>query len=248
MSGVDKKLGRIAPASLSASVPDLSDDDVLNYLGKNPGFIERNPEALAVLRPPSEHDGKKIVDFQKFQVEKLQGYLSELDSYQDRLIAATRNNIANQQRIHEAALAALATETLEELIHVVTQDWRDMLDVDVVAIAMVVPAESYLADVLGVVAVENWWIDSILGFDDAAVFRSGSVIGELLYGPATPLVRAEAVARLGGVGSLPEGVLAFGTRDEAGFYPGQGTELLRFLTKVLNHCFSRYSDQWTIND
>ncbi len=247
-----KRARRLDASIVTKGRASVAEADVRTFLEQNPDFLARNPELIAVLHPPSRHaalegdDGDGIVEFHKFQIERLQEYLSELDHYQNRLIAATRSNIANQQRIHEAALAALAAETISELVHTVTQDWCDMLDVDVVGLGLVIPRQISAIRRFGIVPLEGAWIDGILGFDDAAIFRETDVVGKVLFGPATPLVSAEAVARLGGIGSMPEGLLAFGTRDEAGFYPGQGTELLRFLARVLDHSLDRCLQTWMI--
>lgn len=256
MSAVGKKARRLDASIVTKGRASVAEADVRAYLEQNPDFLARNPDLIAILHPPSRHaideggegnegnEGADIVEFHKFQVERLQEYLSELDHYQNRLIAATRSNIANQQRIHEAALAALDAETIGELVHTVTQDWCDMLDVDVVGLGLVIPREASGIARYGIIPLEGAWIDGILGFDDAAIFRQTDVVGEVLFGPAAPLVSAEAVARLGGVGTMPEGLLAFGTRDEAGFYPGQGTELLRFLARVLDHSLDRCLQTW----
>lgn len=42
-------------------------------------------------------------------------------------------------------------------------------------------------------------------------------------------------------GGLPEGVLALGTRTEGTFHPQQGTELLSFLARVVEHAVRRWA-------
>ena len=38
---------------------------------------------------------------------------------------------------------------------------------------------------------------------------------------------------------MPVGLLGFGCRRDGAFHPGQGTELLRFLAKIVEVCVAR---------
>ncbi len=73
-----------------------------------------------------------------------------------------------------------------------------------------------------------------MGTEDTALLRGNVEAAEEIYGPATPLIKAEALIKLEANDHNPLGVLAFGSRDEKFFTPGQGTELLRFLAAAFN--------------
>jgi len=60
-----------------------------------------------------------------------------------------------------------------------------------------------------------------------------------IFGDAGSLVRSAAVARLRLEPLQAEGFLALGSRLEAAFRGGQGTELLRFLAGVIERCLLR---------
>jgi uncharacterized protein YigA (DUF484 family) len=53
------------------------------------------------------------------------------------------------------------------------------------------------------------------------------------------LTPAAALARVRCGADVPAGVLAFGSRRDNAFHPGQGTELLRLLAKVVEVCLIR---------
>ena len=59
---------------------------------------------------------------------------------------------------------------------------------------------------------------------------------ETIFGPAAGLVRSDALIRLTVGRSAPPALLAFGTRHPGYFHAGQGTELLSFLARVIEHC------------
>ena len=63
-----------------------------------------------------------------------------------------------------------------------------------------------------------------------------------LFGAAAGLVRSAALARLRPGKRMPAGLLAFGSRG-ATFRPNQGTELIHFLTRVLESCLHRLAER-----
>ena len=80
---------------------------------------------------------------------------------------------------------------------------------------------------------------------DPAVPDVGTVVGQSvpdiegdpqIYGAATGLVCSEALLRLHPNPQVPTGLLALGSRNRGRFDPGQGTELLIFLARSLDHC------------
>ncbi|HTR84696.1 MAG TPA: DUF484 family protein, partial [Reyranella sp.] len=60
---------------------------------------------------------------------------------------------------------------------------------------------------------------------------------------ASTLVRSQALLRLQLRRDAPQGVLAFGSRTPDKFHPGQGTELLTFLGKVVELTFRGWLDR-----
>ena len=52
----------------------------------------------------------------------------------------------------------------------------------------------------------------------------------------------DALLRVSASNSMPPGLLAFGTRHPGYFNPGQGTELLAFLARILEHCIRTWLD------
>ena len=61
-----------------------------------------------------------------------------------------------------------------------------------------------------------------------------------IFGSASDLVRSAAVSRIYEDDVMPAGLLALGSRTPDMFQPGQGTELLAFLTRVLGLVLRRW--------
>jgi uncharacterized protein YigA (DUF484 family) len=212
--------------------------DVADYLGRNPEFLVNHPELLHALTPPAQQHGKGVLDFQRFVVERLQSDLARLRRAHDEVLAASRANLAAQQRINTAILAFLGATTMEQLVEVALVDLTMHLEIDTV--------------VLGFEAVEHapvaapsrglrlWPKGRIEGWIPAGkdVLLVGSVNADpALFGSASSLVKSQALMRLQLKRNAPIGLLALGARDPGKFSAGQGTELLSFLARALELSF-----------
>ena len=61
-----------------------------------------------------------------------------------------------------------------------------------------------------------------------------------MFGPASTLIRAEALIRLESEPPLPSGLLVLGQRGAQCFETPHGSELLAFLGGVLTRCMGRW--------
>lgn len=220
---------------------DLRVEEVRAYLQGHPDFLAENPDLLSYLTPPEYQKGDNIVDFQRFVVERLRQDVARLDEFQGALLAATRSNLVTQQQVHEAVLAIMDAVSLEHLVHVVTSDWVDMLGVD--AIALCIESAGAAEDLrapLGLTLVPEGTVETLVGLDGAIMLREDVAALPEVFGPAAPLIRAEALVALGSGPLGVPGILAFGSRDPESFAPGQGTELLRFLALTLERMLTEW--------
>ena len=164
----------------------------------------------------------------------------EHDGLRDGLIAASRCNLSSQQQVHAAVLAAMDALDFEHFIHTVTRDWVDMLGLDAVVLAIESPATISPGVRDSLRLLEAGTIDAAMGHDCAVVLRGGLDNPSALFGPANPLVKAEALVRIDAGRVSPPALLALGSRDPATFAPGQGTELVRFLAAVVQRGLDRW--------
>lgn len=221
----------------------LTAEDVKDYLKRHPNFLSENADLLAVLTPPSLRQGDGVVDMQRFMVQRLQRRLAQLSSSQDELIAAGRSNMSIQTLVHAAVLSLLDATTFEHLIHIVTNDFATILDVDVVVLLI---EESELARPhaagSNLYVVRKGAIDRLVGTGREILLRERSEETGSVYGPAASLVRSDALVRLNFSASAPPGLLAMGSRQSEKFHPGQGTELLQFMARAVERCVCAWLD------
>lgn len=212
---------------------NLSSEDVRAYLRNHPDFLIQNPDLIHHLIPPSQDRGRGVVDLQVFMVEKLRADVQRLKSQQRELVGTSRANMHSQNRIHSAVLFLLDARSFEHLIQTITTDLAVLLDLDVAC--LVVESNGHdtpHVQTSGVRVVEPGLIDQFMG--NADVLLNSNIQGDpALYGHAAEWIRSEALIRLHVSSETPEGMLVFGTRDPDAFQPEQGTELIGFLSRVI---------------
>jgi len=180
-----------------------------------------------------------VVDFQDWSLATLRARVAEVEEANQDLIAFARGHSGAVAAIHAAVLAAIEAGSLEHLIHIVTQDWPDILAVDAVALALHVGETGLRADSNGLNYVDRRVIARIMRGLEGVVLR-GVEQGHPLFGPAAPLIRAEALVRLDHPAPHACGLIALGQRAEQRFETRHGSELLAFLGATLARMVGRW--------
>lgn len=224
---------RPAGGKASGSLRDLTAERVAEYLRDNPDFLVNHPDLLEVLQTQEQAAGN-VVDFQHAMVHRLREENEKLRSAQEYLVSTARGNQSIQSRVHDSVLAILRAPSFETMIQTVTTDLAVLLDVDAVTIGVetgdVPIPKAYAA---GIRALPAGAVDAMLGPNRDVMLISQITGDPRLFGAAAGLVRSQAVTRLRASSQAPVGLLALGSRKEDGFTPGQGTELLGFLSRAL---------------
>ena len=216
----------------------ISADQVAAYLRRHPEFLADNPDLLDSQKPPARARGKGIVDLQQFQVQRLRDELGDLTSLRDELISAGRSNLSTQSRVHQAVLAILNARSFEEFVETITTDMAAILDLDVVTIGVEKTEEGGAwRPMAGVYCLEAGDIDERLGPSANILLREEVEGDPTIFDGAAGLVRSDALIRLKISDTTPPALLALGSRQSAAFHAGQGTELLGFLSRVLEVTF-----------
>ena len=180
-----------------------------------------------------------VINFEDRALASLRARVAAAEEANQDLIAFARGHSGAVASIHEAVLAAVEAEGFDHLIHIVTQEWPQILGLDAVAVALFAGDMGVRADASGLQFVDPRVIrKSIAGFE--GVVLRGVDRGHPLFGPACELIRAEALVRLDSEAPLPNGLLALGQRSEQGFETRHGSELLVFLGRVLTRCMGRW--------
>jgi uncharacterized protein YigA (DUF484 family) len=218
--------------------PAVSERQVADYLLRHPDFFLAHADVLAGMRPPERRLGERVIDMQRFMLDRRDREIAELRECALEVIETSRSNMSVQTRTHASVLALLSAGDFAHLVRVIVDDLPILLDVDVVAIGFEPAdgAESLLPAELK--RLPRGEVDRLLGADRNVALRNGAGDGAPVFGPGAGLVRSSAFARLRPGPKAPPGLLALGSRGAA-FHPGQGTELVSFLARVVESCVER---------
>ncbi len=214
-----------------------------DYLLENPDFLCDNPDLLPLLRPEVQHNGENVLDMGQIVARRLGDEVSRLKAQHEELLAAGRANQAAQQQVHAAALAMMAARNFEHLIHIITRDLAQVLDVDTVTLCVEAAGDGPTkAPMSGVHVLPEGRVDDMLGQGVPALLQAVTRGDHLVFGPSAGLVRSQALIRLAPSKGSPPGLLALGSRDGEKFHGGLGTELLQFLCRLLERLFRAWLD------
>ena len=229
------------PAASSEERPEapLTEAGVLGFLRAHPDFLARHPDVIVEMSAPGRWSGNGIVDMQQFLIDRRGIEMDELRDAAQDVIETSRSNMSTQTRTHGAVLSLLATRGWGDVLRVVTHDWPLLLDIDAVVFGFE-PGEESVQHLMetDVRPLPPGFVDSVLSGDqEVRLYREINDDGTI-FAAAAGLVNSAALARIHAGSNWPVGLLALGARDDA-FHPGQGTELISFLCRVLEASVAR---------
>lgn len=181
----------------------------------------------------------QVIQFEERAVAQLRERLGVVEEANQDLIAFARGHSGAVSAIHEAVLAALEAESIDALLHVVTQEWPLILGLDAVALSLIVGDQGFRADGNGVQMVDPQILRRVIEQIDGVEMRNVER-GHPLFGPACDLIRAEALVRIDCEAPLPCGLIALGQRTEQSLDARHGSELLMFLGRSLASMIRRW--------
>ncbi len=223
-----------------------SPEQVARYLRLHPDFFTRNAELFETMTPPELRHGGNVVDIQKHILENLQKSIKTLKSRYDGLITSSRDNMSTLHQVHEAALALMRARGLEEMLEVIAVDLPALFNVDSVRLGIESAAANFYKsklaseDASGVSFLLPGSVDQALGGDEEVALiedaeKTQPPEFDAIFADCASLVQSAALLRLLLPSSQRALVLAFGVRIKGYFYEGQGTELLSFLARIIEH-------------
>lgn len=208
-------------------------DQVAEFLRANPDFLQRHPDLVEVLQPPTRTPDGNVVDMQHFMIEKLQTRLSNLEGDHHSLVQTTRSNLLTQGRIHAAILDILNARTFEHFVQAITSEVAMHLRLDVIALCVERDVADRPATRTGIRFLQPGEIDNYIHADEPVALRNNIRADRRIYGPGAALVRSDALLRLSISDKAPRGMLALGSRKPESFPDEQNLDLLIFLGSVI---------------
>src|SRR5215470_2478127 len=167
-----------APDGSGRQVKLITADDVVAYLKAHPDFLEKNPELIETLALAPKLQGPGVIDMQQAILKRLRSEIERLKSERTEIIANSRQNQIVQNRIQAAVISIIQATTFEKMIHVVTHELPELLDVDFITLAIEANADApKRTPVRGVYVLAPGAIDVALGPEKHVRLRA-SIAGE----------------------------------------------------------------------
>ena len=217
--------------------PEVLDaDEVSAYLRRNPNFLNQQSELFEILVPPTRF-GDGLLDMQQYMIQRLQEEAQKRRQSEEQLIALSEANLDSQNRIHKAVLQLLAAQSLNEMIGIATQDLRETLDVDAIALCFETTDEpAGPLDRTEVRILAPGLVDTKFGAGKSVLLVGLMEPTETMFPRLKPAIHSEALVRLTISPKAPLGLLAMGSNQPERFKPVQGDGLLTFLGNTLSSC------------
>jgi len=216
-------------------------DQVAAYLERHPDFLNDHPQLLELLTPPDQRLGAGVLDMQKFMVIRLRERVAEIERANARLSAIGAENLRIQTLVQGAALALLTARSFETMIDLVVTRLPELIDIEASSLCVEsgtpLPGKSSL---VGVRVIRPGAVERIVGTSGEVRLIADTPGSRTLFGEIAPRIRSMALARLNFGPGAPAGALALGSAKPDGFAPGQGTELLTFLARIVELCIRRW--------
>lgn len=216
----------------------LSDDDILDWLRKNPQFLSRNPDAAEYLVPPRRvNNDRKVADFQSYMIQRLKDDREDVIQSARDIVETSRANMNNQTRIYNSILMLMDAHGFDDFIHTITMDLAAMLDVDIISLVVELDDRALpQIDLTGVRVVSPGTLDLLTKRQH--ILLEGNIAGlDELYGGGAGLVKSQCLLRLHIADGAPQALIAFGSRNPELFHTGMGTEQISFLGAIIERCF-----------
>lgn len=228
---------------------DLSAEQVEAYLRRHPsfvsaflpGFFTQHPDLMVDALTdalPNREDSGNVADFQTHALRHLREELTSLKAGAQELLQNARTNLSIQTRTHEAALSALRAPAFDALARIISDEMPILLDVDLVMLCVEQGLPKGAA--IYVQELHSGAVDRLIGAGADCRLRPEIDAEPALYGSGVGIVQSDALVRLPLSDGLPPALLALGSRRSGTFYPGQGTDLLTFLSGVIASCVDRW--------
>ena len=219
---------------MNETSPDtLTEQEIVNYLIKNPDFFERHEALLTRIKLP--HGGRgKTVSLVERQLIVLRDENQHLNRQLEILIETAKRNEELNQRIQRIILALLGASNFEQFLSLLYETLLTEFKTDAVALRLFgvsIPALANRTEFAEYDAEVFQLFENILNSSKPFCGRPSAAQNDYLF--PRQKIGSAVLLPLG----LPKayGLLALASQDVARYHAGMATDLLKYLGDIISY-------------
>ncbi|MEI7669028.1 MAG: DUF484 family protein [Pseudomonadota bacterium] len=224
----------------------INEEKVIEFIRNNPDFLKNNSQLFELVLPPEVDHGGNVVDMQYFMLGKLQDGLKTIKNKYEGLVLSSRDNMSTLSQVHESVLSIVRARDLEQLLEIISVDLPAVFNVDIVKIAIESEAAEFFETRFeehhdaGISFLASGAIDEIFGKSKSVLLIADTekYFGfdiEPIFSDCFGIIESAVLLRMRLPATQKNVILAFGVRIKNHFHEGQGTEMLSFLSQIIEH-------------
>ncbi|ALV05165.1 DUF484 family protein [Roseateles depolymerans] len=218
-----------------SGIEGITEQDIADYLARDPGFFERHAELLATVRISHPH-GQRAVSLQERQAELLRDKIRGLEHKIVEMIRNGQENVAIADRLHRWTLALMLTREDGQLPEVLLRELRHQFLIPQANLRLWnVNAGHALAPFASEVSSDVKTFVSSLNQPYCGI-NSGFEAARWLEEDVASLALVPLMA---GTPSQPFGLLVLGSPDPTRYTAEMGTEFLTRVGEIASAALSR---------
>tara|TARA_Y100000590_G_scaffold466320_1_gene641276 strand:+ start:1023 stop:1724 length:702 start_codon:yes stop_codon:yes gene_type:complete len=218
-------------------------DKIIKGLYKYPNIFTENPELVELLTPPSSKK-KNILDMQEYMITSLQKNCQDLREKNNFLLNLSKENLSNQEKIHNAVLSILSSKSLNDTFERILNKLPKLLDVDNIFLCLQeYGSDQSFTDKKNIKNIEPEQLQDLIGAKTCILTNNLENSYLSMLGIKKNDFKSFAIILISGKIETFKGILVFASKQKSTFDQSKGTILLEFLSKII----SSYLNIWLKN-
>ena len=215
---------------------EIKNEQVLDFLEKNPDFFINNPNALNKVNFPiknnAEYDEKsKVVPFKDWIIESLKGV-------QKNIIENARHNFLTQQKIHESVIDILRIDNVKDLLFFMKDELPGKFNLDVINI---VTSNKTISSKYNLIFKNEEIINKVYGKKNQLIMDA--VDNQLkIFEDFNNEIYSNAIYSLGHEFFSISSLLVFGSKDKH-FLNNKAYDFILFFSNVVQEKLKQFSNE-----
>ncbi len=214
----------------------IKNEQVVDFLAKNPDFFINNPNALKKVNFPiknnEEYDEKsKVVPFKDWIIESLK-------NVQKNIIENARHNFLTQQKIHESVIDILRIDNVEDLFIFIKEELPNKFNLEVINI---VTSNKTISIKYNLIFKNEDIITKVYGKRSQLIMDA--VDNQLkIFEDSNQEIYSNAIYSLGHEFFTIPSLLVFGSKDKH-FLNNKAYDFILFFSNVVQEKLKQFSNE-----